>query len=150
MQAKAFVNTKSSATVVRRLGNSLSLLSILTALFAICCLQTSGASAMLSIKRFSVVQGRAGVRSFLQNNNYSPIRGNVLMMSTTAGADANAAPKKEKSKGKKKEGDSKYSKTVLLPITSFDQRANSLKRFVNDKPSEEYSAVIEHSSAVIG
>lgn len=62
------------------------------------------------------------------------------MMSTTAGADANAAPKKEKPKGKKKEGDSKYSKTVLLPITSFDQRANSLKRLVNDKPSLEDSA----------
>ena len=71
------------------------------------------------------------------------------MMSTTAGADANAAPKKEKSKGKKKEGDSKYSKTVLLPITSFDQRANSLKRLGNDELSKEYSVVIEHSAAVI-
>ena len=36
--------------------------------------------------------------------------------------------KKQGGKGKKKEGDSKYSKTVLLPVTSFDQRANSLKR----------------------
>ena len=104
---------------------------------------------MLSIKRFSVVQGRAGIRSFLQSVDYSPVRGNVLMMSTTAGADANAAPKKEKSKGKKKEGDSKYSKTVLLPITSFDQRANSLKRLGNDELSKEYSVVIKHSAAVI-
>lgn len=34
-------------------------------------------------------------------------------------------PKKDK---KKKEGEGKYSKTVFLPQTSFDQRANSLKR----------------------
>jgi len=33
----------------------------------------------------------------------------------------------KKSKGKKKE-EGKYSKTVFLPITAFDQRANSLKR----------------------
>lgn len=44
-----------------------------------------------------------------------------------------------KAKGKKKDTESKYSSTVLLPKTSFDQRANSLKRepeiqkFWNDK-----------------
>ena len=66
------------------------------------------------------------------------------MMSSTTGADANAAPKKEKAKGKKKEGDSKYSKTVLLPITSFDQRANSLKRSVNDLTTYDLPAVVVH------
>lgn len=33
----------------------------------------------------------------------------------------------KKGKGKKKEGESKYSSTVILPTTTFDQRANSLK-----------------------
>jgi hypothetical protein len=91
-------------------------------------MQIKGVSGMLSIKRFSAVHGRAGVRSFLQYNDYSPSRANAMMMSSVAGADA--TPKKEKSKGKKKEGESKYSKTVLLPVTAFDQRANSLKRLV--------------------
>ena len=50
---------------------------------------------------------------------------------TTADLSTNAEGKKQGGKGKKKEGDvsgSKYSKTVLLPVTSFDQRANSVKR----------------------
>lgn len=34
----------------------------------------------------------------------------------------------KKNKGKKKDIESKYSKTVLLPQTTFDQRANSVKR----------------------
>ena len=42
-------------------------------------------------------------------------------------ADASSTKKGGGGKGKK-EGDSKYSKTVLLPVTTFDQRANSLKR----------------------
>ena len=48
----------------------------------------------------------------------------LLAASDTAAEASTAA----KGKGKKKEGDSKYSKTVLLPTTTFDQRANSLKR----------------------
>ena len=104
---------------------------------------------MLSIKRFSVVQGRAGIRSFLQSTDYFPIRTSALMMSSTTGADGNAAPKKEKAKGKKKEGDSKYSKTVLLPITSFDQRANSLKRCVSASLFLVFSTVVDISLAVM-
>ena len=77
---------------------------------------------MLSMKssRFSVVSGRAGIYSFNQRS--------AVMMSTVADTDATPTPKKEKGKGKKKEGESKYGRTVLLPVTSFDQRANSLKR----------------------
>ena len=70
-------------------------------------------------------------------------------MSSTTGADGNAAPKKEKAKGKKKEGDSKYSKTVLLPITSFDQRANSLKRCVSASLFLVFSTVVDISLAVM-
>ena len=50
---------------------------------------------------------------------------------TTADLSTAAEGKKQGGKGKKKDGDvqaSKYSKTVLLPVTSFDQRANSVKR----------------------
>jgi len=50
---------------------------------------------------------------------------------TTAELSTAAEGKKQGGKGKKKDGDvqaSKYSKTVLLPVTSFDQRANSVKR----------------------
>ena len=48
----------------------------------------------------------------------------VLSMSTAAPP----ASDEKKQKGKKKEGEGKYSKTVFLPVTAFDQRANSLKR----------------------
>ena len=49
-------------------------------------------------------------------------RQQLLHMSTTEG-------RKQGGKGKKSaDVESKYSKTVLLPVTSFDQRANSLKR----------------------
>jgi hypothetical protein len=129
MQSKACFNATSfNFSIVRRLGTSLSIISIIAVMFALCSMQIKGVSGMLSIKRFSAVHGRAGVRSFLQYNDYSPSRANAMMMSSVAGADA--TPKKEKSKGKKKEGESKYSKTVLLPVTAFDQRANSLKRLV--------------------
>ena len=53
---------------------------------------------------------------------YTPVRYNLMMcaeMATEGGA---------KKKGKKKEGESKYGRTVLLPSTAFDQRANSLVR----------------------
>lgn len=53
-------------------------------------------------------------------------RHSVLKASTdgeSAAASITTAPAK---KGKKEE--SKYSKTVLLPVTNFDQRANSVKR----------------------
>lgn len=63
---------------------------------------------------------RAGVQSLLQHSH--PMR--ALRMSTGAGD----APKKEKKGKGKKEGESKYGKTVLLPVTAFDQRANSLVR----------------------
>ena len=43
-------------------------------------------------------------------------------------ADASSSTKKGGGGKGKKEGDSKYSKTVLLPVTTFDQRANSIKR----------------------
>lgn len=45
-------------------------------------------------------------------------------------------------KGKKEE--SKYSKTVLLPVTSFDQRANSLKREPEIQKFWETNAVYEN------
>jgi isoleucyl-tRNA synthetase len=51
---------------------------------------------------------------------------NTMRRST---AEDQTKEKKEKSSRKgKKEGESKYSRTVLLPVTSFDQRANSLKK----------------------
>ena len=92
--------------------------------FALLGAHTQGVTAMLSMKRFTV--GHGGVRTLLQNRNFSPIRGSAVMMSSAAGAE----PTAKKGKGKKKEGDSKYAETILLPVTSFDQRANSLKRWV--------------------
>lgn len=53
----------------------------------------------------------------------STTRINRLTMCTQA-----PNPGKGKGKGKKEMGESKYSQTVLLPKTSFDQRANSLKK----------------------
>ena len=51
-------------------------------------------------------------------------------IASTGGGGATASTG-DKEKGKKKgseEGQGKYSKTVRLPVTSFDQRANSVKR----------------------
>ena len=92
--------------------------------FALLSAQTQGVTAMLSMKRFTA--GHGSVRTLIQSRNFSPIRGSAVMMSSAAGAE----PTAKKGKGKKKEGDSKYAETILLPVTSFDQRANSLKRWV--------------------
>lgn len=130
MQPKRVSFKSSKLSVVLRLGQSLSAIAILVAMLTLSCMQTRGVSALLMKgSRFSIGHGRAGVKSFLLSSNYSPMRSNTLMMSTATTADANAAAPK-KAKGKKKEGESKYGKTVLLPITSFDQRANSLKRYM--------------------
>lgn len=70
--------------------------------------------------------GRASVGVAKWNSPNTPVRMNRMMMST---AEDQSKEKKERgSKKGKKEGESKYSRTVLLPVTSFDQRANSLKR----------------------
>ena len=131
MQPKRVSYKSSKLSVVLRLGQSLSAIAILVTMLTISCMQAKGVSATLLMKgsRFSIGLGRAGVKSFLLSKNYSPMRSNTLMMSTATATDANAAVPK-KGKGKKKEGESKYGKTVLLPITSFDQRANSLKRYM--------------------
>ena len=136
MQSKRVSNKSSKLSVLLRLGQSLSAIAIVVTMLTVSFMQTKGVSALLSMKgsRFSLGHGRAGVKAFLQYSNYSPMRSNTLMMSTVTATDANsAAPKKEKGKGKKKEGDSKYGRTVLLPITSFDQRANSLKRYTSSR-----------------
>lgn len=48
------------------------------------------------------------------------------MFTQTVMCVSSEAPNKKK--GKKKEGDNKYSNTVRLPQSTFDQRANSVKR----------------------
>jgi isoleucyl-tRNA synthetase len=48
--------------------------------------------------------------------------------STSNSSNSSSNPKKKEGKERKAEGEGKYSKTVFLPQTSFDQRANSLKR----------------------
>lgn len=59
--------------------------------------------------------------AFLRQQRFQLVAPSVRLYSTTVPAEA---PKK----GKKKDVESKYSKTVLLPQTTFDLRANSLKK----------------------
>lgn len=82
------------------------------------------AIALLLLTHIASVDMRALTRSSLLRSNLK-LRGQFLAMSTPA---APVEIKKEEKKSKKKESEGKYSKTVFLPITKFDQRANSLKR----------------------
>ena len=72
---------------------------------------------MLRLWILSLLMLLVRVRGFYRGG---PVRRSVLFMSTT-----DASSKKD---SKKKAEPSKYTKTVLLPVTSFDQRANSVVR----------------------
>lgn len=82
---------------------------------------------MLRSSRAFALSVRSSTAITLTSNRHVGLR----LQCATADLSTAAEGKKQGGKGKKKDGDvqaSKYSKTVLLPVTSFDQRANSVKR----------------------
>ena len=74
-----------------------------------------------------------------KHTNFMKFRSYVKMIQPT---DVNV----KKGKGKKKDTDGKYSKTILLPQTSFDQRANSIKREPEIQQWWESQGIYKHLS----
>ena len=65
---------------------------------------------------------------YLNHNRYNGIRKYVATHMVAGNGDKDSPQQKHTKDKKKKKEASKYSKTVFLPQTSFDQRANSLKK----------------------